>query len=185
MRKLFIIVFALLFALPSYSQWGSNQQAFEAGQRAAQEYMAKQHKPEDCPGEVKCENCNGTGVFHGWNPYTGPVTTECYLCKGKGHHLCNAPMCRGYRDGKKMQQSGAYYAPVAPSTGGYSSPSTGSSSNICRICKGGGICTSCNGTGGYYVDSGTYTGYDTRVWYDCPSCHGSKRCFNCHGTGKQ
>lgn len=173
-------------ALPSYSQWGSYQQAFEAGQRAAQEMMAKQHKPENCPGDVKCETCNGSGVFRGWNPYIGPTTSKCHVCHGEGHHLCNAPMCVGYRNGKKITESGAYYAP-APSGGGYTSPSTGGGSaySTCRICAGSGVCTSCHGTGGEWRDTGYYTGSNSKSWINCPSCRGNKRCFNCHGTGRQ
>lgn len=66
----------------------------------------------------------------------------------------------------------------------YGGSSGSSTYTTCRSCGGSGVCTSCNGKRGYYVDSGTYTGYNTRVWKDCPSCNGTGRCFNCHGTGR-
>lgn len=73
--------------------------------------------------------------------------------------------------------------------GGYSSSSStnnGSSTySKCRICGGSGICTSCNGSGGEWRDTGYYTGSGNKSWINCPSCNGNKRCFNCHGTGRQ
>lgn len=67
-----------------------------------------------------------------------------------------------------------------------SSNSTPSSTySTCRICGGSGICTSCNGSGGSWQDTGYYTGSGNKSWISCGSCNGNKRCFNCHGTGKQ
>lgn len=70
------------------------------------------------------------------------------------------------------------------SGGSHNGGSSGRAYTTCRTCGGSGVCTSCNGRRGYYVDSGTYTGYNTQVWKDCPSCNGTGRCFNCHGKGK-
>ena len=70
--------------------------------------------------------------------------------------------------------------------GGYSNGGTNSGyqtgpSHIdkpCRVCGGGGGCSSCNGRGYKY---NPYSGHDDV----CPSCNGSRRCYNCRGTGKQ
>lgn len=77
-----------------------------------------------------------------------------------------------------------------PSTGGGSynsgsSSGSGSAYSKCRICGGGGTCTSCNGSGGSWRSTGYYTGSGSESWINCPSCNGSKKCFNCHGTGRQ
>ena len=70
--------------------------------------------------------------------------------------------------------------------GGYSNGGTNSGyqtgpSHIdkpCRVCGGGGGCSSCNGRGYKY---NPYSGHDDV----CTSCNGSRRCYNCRGTGKQ
>lgn len=77
-----------------------------------------------------------------------------------------------------------------PVQGGNSdySPSSGGSNSVystCRICGGSGVCTSCNGRGGEFRDTGYYTGSGSKSWISCPSCNGSKKCFNCHGSGRQ
>lgn len=73
---------------------------------------------------------------------------------------------------------------------GSSSSMTGSSSSssaytTCRICGGTGICTTCGGKKGQWMDTGYYTGSGNQSWIECASCHGTTRCFNCHGTGRQ
>ena len=66
-----------------------------------------------------------------------------------------------------------------------SSSSSSSTRSTCRICGGSGVCTSCNGSGGHWEDTGYYTGSGSKSWINCPSCNGSKKCFNCYGTGHQ
>ena len=45
----------------------------------------------------------------------------------------------------------------------------------CSVCDGTGICTHCNGTGGYYT-IGSYEGH-------CFVCGGSGQCVTCKGSG--
>lgn len=76
--------------------------------------------------------------------------------------------------------------PNVPSGGfGGSGSNNNSVYTTCRICGGTGVCTSCNGRGGEYQDTGYYTGSGNKSWISCGSCRGNKRCFNCHGTGRQ
>jgi len=74
--------------------------------------------------------------------------------------------------------------PVPGNDSRYNNPNN-SNYNICRICGGTKICTSCGGTGGEWRDTGYYTGSNTKSWIPCGSCHGSRQCFNCFGTGRQ
>ena len=53
----------------------------------------------------------------------------------------------------------------------------------CAGCRGTGICTMCQGKGGYYTNSGTYTGSGSKTWHQCSSCHGSGKCGVCYGRG--
>lgn len=62
--------------------------------------------------------------------------------------------------------------------------SSGSVNNTCRSCGGSGVCRSCGGTRYYVIETGSYTGYDTKAVRDCPSCHGSGRCSTCYGSGR-
>ena len=78
-------------------------------------------------------------------------------------------------------------------SGGYNSSPSGNyngnndsspSGSRCTICGGTGVCTSCNGRGGSWQDTGYYIGEDIKSWINCGSCNGSKKCFNCYGTGR-
>lgn len=69
--------------------------------------------------------------------------------------------------------------PSVPSIGN----TTTSTVRTCPGCGGSGICTSCHGAGGYWVNSGSYTGSNSRTWVTCGVCHGSGRCGVCHGKG--
>lgn len=75
---------------------------------------------------------------------------------------------------------GGGYTPTPNNNNSYSSPS----SHTCSICGGSGVCTSCNGRGGSWQDTGYYIGEEIKSWINCGSCNGSKKCFNCYGTGK-
>ena len=70
------------------------------------------------------------------------------------------------------------------SSSGSSSSGSGSSSRICRSCNGSGVCTGCHGKGGYWVDSGKFTGSGNQKWATCGSCAGGNgKCRVCHGKG--
>lgn len=73
------------------------------------------------------------------------------------------------------------YTPV-PSNPGYNQ-STPSQGRTCAGCRGTGVCTMCQGKGGYYTNSGTYTGSGSKTWHQCSSCHGSGKCGVCYGKG--
>ena len=75
---------------------------------------------------------------------------------------------------------GGYYQGVSP--GGNSSGSQ-SSGRRCAGCNGTGRCTMCNGRGGYWLDTGMYTGQDTKKWQTCSACNGSGQCPVCYGKG--
>ena len=75
---------------------------------------------------------------------------------------------------------GGYYQGVSP--GGNSSGSQ-SSGRRCAGCNGTGRCTMCNGRGGYWLDTGMYTGQDTKKWQTCSACNGSGQCQVCYGKG--
>lgn len=75
---------------------------------------------------------------------------------------------------------GGYYQGVSP--GGNSSGSQ-SSGRRCAGCNGTGRCTMCNGRGGYWLDTGMYTGQDTKKWHTCSACNGSGQCQVCYGKG--
>lgn len=139
------------------------------------------HNVETCPGVVACGACFGTGICYGY---------VCMACGGTGAVQCAA--CAGYYAGKRMAEmqkrngnsagGGSVYVPPSSSN---SPSSSGGVYSTCRICGGSGVCTSCNGRGGEFRDTGYYSGTNTKSWINCPSCNGNKRCFNCHGTGRQ
>lgn len=58
-----------------------------------------------------------------------------------------------------------------------------SNGRICKSCSSTGECTACGGRGQYWVDSGIYTGSDSRTLVDCGSCGGSGKCRVCYGNG--
>lgn len=58
-----------------------------------------------------------------------------------------------------------------------------SSAHHCNSCSGTGVCGSCNGQGRYWIDTGTYTGYDSRKLTNCAVCGGSGKCRVCYGKG--
>lgn len=74
----------------------------------------------------------------------------------------------------------------SPSPGINPSPSPTPKVNqgrTCAGCRGTGVCTMCQGKGGYYTNSGTYTGSGSKTWHQCSSCHGSGKCGVCYGRG--
>lgn len=86
---------------------------------------------------------------------------------------------------RKMQGSGNAQFNGGGNIGGYSggSNSSGGSSRTCAGCHGTGRCTGCAGKGGYYVNSGLYTGSYSQTWTRCGSCNGSGSCGVCRGAG--
>lgn len=66
---------------------------------------------------------------------------------------------------------------------GSSSGSTGNYRRACPSCNGGRICSSCGGRGEYWVETGTFTGRDTKKLVTCPVCRGTKHCGTCRGKG--
>lgn len=163
------------------------QQAWDYGYQYMQKQMAKMHDPKDCPGEVECETCNGSGVSY--NRFTG--RGKCFVCNGQGHHLCGNAGCAGYRMGKQLAESGALNVPsggsyVAPSgSSGYSGSSSHTSPRPCSGCGGSGRCTACSGLGYYYQYVTDYTGYGGgQQRFDCGSCGGRGTCRVCYGKGR-
>nr|WP_302437361.1 hypothetical protein [Bacteroides intestinalis] len=57
-------------------------------------------------------------------------------------------------------------------------PETTSNGRKCSGCNGTGICTMCQGRGGYWVD-----GINERVWHKCSQCYGDGKCRVCYGNG--
>jgi len=74
------------------------------------------------------------------------------------------------------------YVPTPSPSPNYNS-TTPSQGRTCAGCHGTGICTMCQGKGGYYTNSGTYTGSGSKTWHQCSSCHGSGKCGVCYGQG--
>lgn len=78
-----------------------------------------------------------------------------------------------------MNSSGGYSAPNA----GYDSSSSSSSSHKkCGSCGGSGLCTTCNGQGGYWEEVGQLIG-GKKKYITCPVCRGTKHCGLCRGNG--
>lgn len=75
---------------------------------------------------------------------------------------------------------GYNYTPSPSSNYNSTTPSQG---RTCAGCRGTGVCTMCQGKGGYYTNSGTYTGSGSKTWHTCSSCHGSGKCGVCYGKG--
>lgn len=83
--------------------------------------------------------------------------------------------------GKGSSPSPGYNSTPSPSPNyNQSTPSQG---RTCAGCRGTGVCTMCQGKGGYYTNSGTYTGSGSKTWHQCSSCHGSGKCGVCYGKG--
>lgn len=74
------------------------------------------------------------------------------------------------------------YVPTPSPSPNYNS-TTPSQGRTCAGCHGTGVCTMCQGKGGYYTNSGTYTGSGSKTWHQCSSCHGSGKCGVCYGKG--
>ncbi len=74
-----------------------------------------------------------------------------------------------------------------PNVGGYSGGNYNSGSSgsgrTCSGCNGTGVCTGCQGKGGYWLETGHYTG-GSKTWTTCGSCNGAKTCRVCYGKGK-
>lgn len=93
--------------------------------------------------------------------------------------------------GGEMGVMGTYGTTASPSPGYSTTPSPSSNYNsttpsqgrTCAGCRGTGVCTMCQGKGGYYTNSGTYTGSGSKTWHTCSSCGGSGRCGVCYGKG--
>mgnify|MGYP002678529065 FL=1 len=78
--------------------------------------------------------------------------------------------------------AGSYPAPGSGYSSG-SSSSSGRSSTRCRSCGGTGLCTTCNGQGGYWEEVGYLTGTPNKKYITCPVCRGTKHCGVCRGVG--
>ena len=74
------------------------------------------------------------------------------------------------------------YVPTPSPSPNYNS-TTPSQGRTCAGCHGTGVCTMCQGKGGYYTNSGTYTGSGSKTWHQCSSCHGSGKCGVSYGKG--
>jgi len=141
-------------------------------------------------GVIVCLLCSGAGGSQQWRCLTYPPYTQyyewvnCMACGGTGMVYCT--WCKGTGVVNVIQSSGGNnYNYNNSGSYNYNSNSNSSSYDTCRICGGTGVCTSCNGTGGEWRDTGYYTGSGNKSWIDCPSCNGNKKCFNCRGTGRQ
>lgn len=151
-------------------------------------------------GITTCLLCSGVGGFNQYRCLTYPPYTSyyewcpCMACGGAGKVMCT--WCSGtgkitIHHNNTNTGGGNYGGGYNSYGGGYNynnSSSSSSSSSVyttCRICGGSGVCTSCNGRGGEWRDTGYYTGSNSQSWINCPSCHGNKKCFNCYGTGRQ
>lgn len=87
----------------------------------------------------------------------------------------------------------AYYQARFPSAGyvpagGYNSGTSGSGNSLssgrtCISCNGTGRCTTCNGQGWYYHETGYYIGNSHQTRTTCPVCNGTGRCGTCRGQG--
>lgn len=154
---------------------------------------------------VACQQCNGTGLsvcttchgagsyqtyrvqtYYPWASYY--ETIACSRCNQTGKIKCDFCDGSGRRpnyNNSNIYNGGGYYNGGGGynngSSGGYNS---GSSDSRCSICGGSGVCSSCNGRGGSWQDTGYYIGEDSKSWIPCPSCNGSKQCFNCYGRGR-
>ncbi len=117
----------------------------------------------------ECSICGGTGK------------TTCQFCKGEGVYVINSVVVESEHD----TSSGSSYSPSLPNMSIISNQDNSSSNyrRNCPSCGGTGLCSSCNGSKGYWENTGLYTGKDTQKWITCHSCHGSGKCFNCHGRG--
>lgn len=146
----------------------------------------------------KCPICNGTGIQTcllcmgaggkmAWRCMTMPPYSTyydyvaCIACQGKGQVMCT--WCSGTGDVNlpSVDNQSLHIVPnnSGNSSGGYSS----SSGSTCGSCRGTGNCTMCKGRGGYYHNTGTYTGTNEKTWTDCPACNGSRKCQVCYGRG--
>lgn len=79
-----------------------------------------------------------------------------------------------------MNSGGAY---SAPNVGYGSSSSSSSSHKKCGSCGGSGLCTGCNGQGGYWEEVGYLSGHPKQIYTTCPVCRGNKHCGVCRGNG--
>lgn len=145
-------------------------------------------------GKTICLLCWGTGGSTQYRCLTYPPYTSyyewvtCRACGGQGSTKCMWCNGTGEIEVPEVQNNGNTNSQPNYNYNYNNSNSSSSSSSTyttCRICHGSGTCTSCNGTGGSWRDTGYYTGSGKQSWINCGSCRGNKRCFNCHGTGRQ
>lgn len=118
---------------------------------------------------VACTPCGGAGQ------------TKCLACNGNGTIITYSNSNSNNRSNNNYNN---YSGGNSYNYNNSNSSSSSSSRSTCSICGGSGICTSCNGRGGKWEDTGYYIGEDIKSWINCPSCNGSKKCFNCYGSGK-
>lgn len=63
------------------------------------------------------------------------------------------------------------------------SGNSSNSSRTCPSCRGARKCSTCNGKGSYYHETGYYTGKSTKTKTTCPVCSGTGNCGTCRGAG--
>ena len=79
--------------------------------------------------------------------------------------------------------SGYMIVPPASVDNGSSSSSGNNRRRLCPSCKGGCICSVCGGKGEYWIETGMFTGRDTKKLITCSTCKGTKHCGVCRGNG--
>lgn len=79
--------------------------------------------------------------------------------------------------------SGYIIVPPASVDNGSSSSSGNNRRRLCPSCKGGCVCSVCGGKGEYWIETGMFTGRDTKKLITCSTCRGTKHCGVCRGNG--
>ena len=189
----------------TYTQTGGKKNTSSSSKSSSKKASSKSSKYMKCPnckgtGEFSCSMCSGYGSIFQFGSYV-----PCIYCKGLGTWSCRT--CSGtgkvkreaakkstrnstnnsnnYNNYNNYNSYNSYNNYNSYNSNSSSSSSSSSTRSTCRICGGSGVCTSCNGSGGHWEDTGYYTGSGSKSWINCPSCNGSKKCFNCYGTGHQ
>lgn len=127
-------------------------------------------------GAGVCFGCAGNGGF-----YVGYSYCACPMCQGTGLGACAGCSGTGVVRISNNSYNGGYHGGYGGGSNGGSSSSSG---RTCAGCRGTGICTACKGEGGYWLETGRYTGKNTKQWENCTGCHRSGKCGVCYGKGK-
>ena len=192
----------------TYTQTGGKKTSSSSSKSSSKKASSKSSKYMKCPnckgtGEFSCSMCSGYASIFQFGSYV-----QCIYCKGLGTWSCrtcsgtgkvkreaakkstrnstnNSNNYNNYNNYNSYNSYNNYNSSNNYNSNSSSSSSSSSTRSTCRICGGSGVCTSCNGSGGHWEDTGYYTGSGSKSWINCPSCNGSKKCFNCYGTGHQ